>query len=87
MKQPPTSPTINLEPGFLPLDQAARWVGVSIRTLKRWIAKGLPKYQAGPNCRVLIKPSDLEGFLTKSQSTPALESLVEEVFKEMQMEI
>lgn len=84
MKQPPTSPAINPEPGFLPLDQAARWVGVSTRTLKRWIKKGLPKYQAGPSCKVLLRTDDIEGFLTKIQSTPALECLVEEVFRGMQ---
>ena len=82
--QPLTIATI-LEPGFLPLDQAARWMGVSSRTIKRWIQKGLPKHQAGPRSKVLIRRGDLEEFLTRTQCTPVLETLVEEVFKDIQM--
>jgi len=37
-----------IRPGYLSLKDAAAWAGVSVRTLNRWIARGLPRYQAGP---------------------------------------
>jgi len=70
--------------GFLPLNRAAVWAGVSERTLKRWIDKGLAKYQAGPHTKVLIRPSDIEAFLTRRQLPPIdLDSLANEVFCEL----
>ena len=39
---------VTIQPGYLPLLEAALWAGVSVRTLRRWIKKGLPTYQAGP---------------------------------------
>jgi predicted site-specific integrase-resolvase len=72
-------PTI--QPGYLPLLEAAPWAGVSVRTLKRWIKKGLPTYQAGPRERVLIRPADIDAFLTRRQiEKPNLDAMVEEVF-------
>jgi len=70
--------------GFLPLNRAAGWAGVSVRTLRRWIDEGLPKYQAGPRSKVLIRPVDIEAFLIKWQLTPIdLDSVVNEVFGEI----
>jgi hypothetical protein len=72
------------QPGFLPLDQAAMWAGVSERTLKRWIAQGLPKYQAGPRTKVLVRPGDIERFLTRKEAQPPpLNQLVDEVFQSL----
>ena len=33
--------------------------------MKRWIGKGLPKYQAGYRERVLLKLEDIDAWLTK----------------------
>jgi predicted site-specific integrase-resolvase len=68
-------------PGFLSLTDAAGWAGVSPRTLRRWIGRGLPTYQANPRSKVLIRPSDIELFLTRQQAEqPDLNAMVEEVF-------
>lgn len=68
------------ERGYMPLVEAADWAGVSPRTLKRWIRRGLPTYQAGPREKVLVRPSDIDQFLTRKQApTPDLGAMVEEV--------
>ena len=73
-----------LTPGFLPLAEAAQWSGVSPKTMKRWIAKGLPVYQSGPRSKVLIRPSDIETFLTKRQvAKPELDAMVEATLGEL----
>ncbi len=73
-----------LRPGFLPLDRAAAWAGVSVRTLKRWIGQGLPRYQAGPRSKVLIRPGDIESFLTRQQAAkPELDRMVDQVMGEL----
>jgi len=70
-----------LQPGFLPLADAAAWAGVSRRTMRRWIARGLPTYQAGPREKVLIRSTDIEKFLTRQQvEKPDLDAMVQEVF-------
>lgn len=72
-----------LPPGFLPLASAAAWAGVSPRTLRRWLALGLPRYQASPRSKVLIQLVDIQRFLTRRQepaeSTGRLDRLVDEV--------
>ncbi len=71
-------------PGFMPLAEAAAWAGVSPRTLKRWIALGLPRYQAGPRSKVLIRPSDVEQFLTRQQAQKRdLDKMVNEVIEDL----
>lgn len=76
------SPSSPHNPGYLSLVAAAAWSGVSERTMKRWIARGLPAYQAGPREKVLIRPADIEAFLTRRQvSVPDLDALVEDVMK------
>ncbi len=70
--------------GFMPLVDAATWAGVSPRTLKRWIQRGLPTYQAGPREKVLVRPSDIDQFLTRKQvPTPDLGAMVEEVVRQL----
>ena len=84
MAQKSPNHLVELQPGFLPLHRAAAWAGVSVRTMKRWIADGLPKYQAGPHTKVLIRLKDIEGFLIKQQMpTPDLDSLVEDALAEL----
>ena len=71
-------------PGYMPLVDAAAWVGVSPRTLKRWIALGLPRFQAGPRSKVLIRPSDVEQFLARQQAQkPDLDKMVNEVIEDL----
>ena len=73
-----------MTPGFLPLHQAAQWAGVSERTLKRWIARGLPRYQAGPRTKVLVRPADIDAFLTRQQvQQPDLNAMVEDVLRSL----
>lgn len=43
--------------------EAADWSGLSVKTLRRAINRGLLKKLAAPVRRVLIAPSDLEAFL------------------------
>ena len=70
------------EQGYMSLGDAAAWAGVSPRTLRRWISRGLPTYQAGPREKVLVKPSDIDEFLNRKQApTPDLGAMVEEALQ------
>ena len=62
--------SVSVPQGFFPLSIAAAWAGVSSRTIKRWMVNGLPYHQAGPGTKILIKPADVEHFLTRHQATP-----------------
>lgn len=71
--------------GYLPLKQAAVWAGVSSRTMKRWLDGGLPSYQAGPRTKLLVRPIDIDQFLTRRQvSQVDIDALVNETLKEME---
>ena len=70
------------ERGYMSLEDAAAWAGVSPRTLKRWFRRGLPTYQAGPREKVLVRPGDIDQFLTRNQApTRDLGAMVEEVLQ------
>lgn len=72
-------------PGYLSLKDAATWSGVSARTIKRWIVAGLPIYQERPRSKILIRPEDIELFLTKRQvPNPDLNAMVSQVMTEME---
>jgi len=73
-------------PGFLSLEHAAAYADVSVKTVKRWIEQGLPKYQAGPRSKVLIRPGDIERFLLRQESITHqnLNGMVDKVFRELQ---
>ncbi|TSA02157.1 MAG: DNA-binding protein [Nitrospiraceae bacterium] len=72
-------------PGFMSLASAAEWAEVSPRTLQRWIWRGLPVYQSGPRAKVLIRPQDIETFLTRRQAPkPVLDVLIEETWQDLQ---
>ena len=74
----------NLQPGFLPLNRAATWAGISVKTLRRWMARGLPWYQAGPGEKVLIRPCDVEAFLTRRQVLRTdLDAIVDGTLREL----
>ncbi len=71
-----------LPQGFMSLETAAKWSDVSRKTVQRWIGKGLPVYQEGPRTKVLIRPSDIEAFLTRRQvAQPELDQMVTEVME------
>lgn len=73
-----------LTPGFLPLADAAAWAGVSPKTMVRWLSRGLPYFQEGPRTKVLIRPNDIEEFLTKRQMVKSdLDTMVEVVVDEL----
>ena len=70
--------------GYLTLKRAAEWASVSEKTIKRWIGRGLPIYQAGPRERVLLKAEDIDRFLTCMKTQPVdLNQLVDEVMAEL----
>jgi len=72
------------QPGYLPLREAAKWAGVSPRTIKRWVKRGLPTYQAGSKNKVLIRSEDIDKFLTRKLiPKPDLEAIVDEVLNEI----
>ena len=75
---------LHLPPGFFPLQEAADWAGVSVRTFKRWLSQGLPYHQASPRTKILVRPADIENFLTRHQTAkPSLDLLVDEVAREL----
>ena len=70
--------------GFLDKQRAARWASVSVRTLDRWIANGLPVYRSGPSAKPLVRPADIEAFLVREQTPHAdLNDLVDETLGEL----
>ncbi len=79
-----TESIVSAHSGFLSLEHAATYADVSVKTIKRWIESGLPKYQAGPRSKVLIRPSDIEAYLTRQQANPPnIDALVDEVVNEL----
>ena len=72
------------EVGFLTLRDAAKWSGVSTKTLERWIVKGLPVYRSGPGTKRLLRTLDIDQFLTRQQvSPPDLNQAVDDVLREL----
>jgi hypothetical protein len=58
--------------GYLTLDAAAQYASVSPRTVKRWIARGLPVYQGTPRGKILVRPGDIDQYLEK-RTAPRLD--------------
>ncbi len=53
------------------------------KTIKRWIERGVSKYQAGSRSEVLIRKTEIEAYLTKQQgNTLNSSALVDEVVEE-----
>jgi hypothetical protein len=72
------------EDGFLSFKRAASWADVSPRTLSRWVAQGLPVYQASARSKLLFRTTDIESFLTKRRAIkPHLDELVEQVARSL----
>ena len=72
--------TSTYQPGYLSLEEAARYASVSTRTIKRWIRAGLPVYQGTRRGKVLIRPTDIDAHLTRRQARQLnLDAMVEDV--------
>ena len=67
---------------FLTIEEAARLVRVSGRTVRRWLATGrLPFHQAIARSRVLIRLQDLESFFHRHEgNTTNVNHIIDEVF-------
>ncbi len=69
---------------FLSLKEGADFAHVSKRTLKRWLAAGLPAHQPIPGGKILLTVSELERFIVRrARSQPALDALVEDAMHEL----
>ena len=82
---PPLSKDIpTMTRGLLSLEHAAQWSDVSVKTVKRWISQGLPFFQSGPKCVILIDPHDIRTFLHRRvDPQPELDRLVDEVLQDL----
>jgi excisionase family DNA binding protein len=70
------------QPGYLSIEGAAKYASVSTKTIKRWIQGGLPAYAGTTRGKVLIRPSDIDLYLTRKQASCIdLTAMVEEVMK------
>lgn len=70
--------------GFLTLQDAAQWASVSKKTLNRWIKIGLPYFQSGPRTKILLRPQDIEQFLTrKVNPKESLEEIIEQTLRDL----
>lgn len=74
--------------GFLPLKDAAQWASISVKTLERWMARGLPAYHAGAGTKRLVRTADIEQFLTRQQTAkPDLNRMVDEVSRDLVVKV
>jgi hypothetical protein len=71
---------VTFTPGYLSSPTAAQWASVSQRTVKRWISGGLPVYQGTERGKVLIRPADIDAFLTRTKKEmPAMSETATEI--------
>ncbi len=67
-------------PGYLAIEGAAQYASVSTKTIQRWTKGGLPVYQGSTRGKVLIRPTDIDAYLTRRQTRPVdLDAMVNEV--------
>lgn len=52
---------------FLSVRDILESLPISMRSVRRWIHRGLPVYQSGPRAKVIIRRQDLELFLKKER--------------------
>ena len=70
---------------YLPIDGAAQYASVSTKTIQRWIKGGLPVYQGTTRGKVLIRPTDIDHYLTRHQARRIdLDAMVDEVLRGVQ---
>ena len=76
--------TAPLEARLLDIAKTAQRYSSSRRTVKRWLDRGLPFFQAAPRSKVLIKPEDVENFLQRRCKTQIdLNAMADEVMAEI----
>lgn len=72
------------QPGYLSIAGAAEYTSVSKKTIKRWIKGGLPVHQGTARGKVLIRPADIDAFLTRKQAPKLdLDALVNDVLADL----
>jgi excisionase family DNA binding protein len=83
-------PNHQIEPTFLDLASASAYTGggLSVRTLRRFIAKGhLPAFRpGGPGGKVLVRKTDLEALIESCSIFFELDSLASEIVADMSRE-
>ena len=72
-----------LATGYLLFLEAAEYCRVSPRTLKRWIAAGLPTHQGTARGKLLLRADEIDAFLTRRSAKPDLGKMVDEVMAEI----
>ncbi len=79
MTRPPLSPGFSIQ-------EIASVKGVSTRTVRRWMAKGLRFVQPIPRGRLIfIRQQDLEAFLQpQQQATHTIDHLMKQILGEIQ---
>ena len=64
--------------------RAAIYANVSERTIDRWLDRGLPSYRSGPRTKILIRPDDIDTFLSRWRlEKKSLDSMVDDVMREL----
>ena len=77
--------TTTHQPGYFPIMDAAKYASVSPKTIQRWIAAGLPVYQGTARGKVLIRPADIDSYLTRRQARQIdLDALVNDTLRDLQ---
>lgn len=70
--------------GYMTIEGAAGYASVSTRTIKRWIHAGLPVYQGTTRGKVLIRPVDIDSYLTRKQTSRVdLDALIDDVLQDL----
>ena len=69
-----------LQPGFLTVRQASLWTGLSTKSIRRLIKRGLKVYRTCQRGRLLLRPEDLQHFLGRHYTdVPDRENMVNNV--------
>ncbi|SLM49229.1 protein of unknown function [Nitrospira japonica] len=68
--------------GYVTIHGAAQYASVSAKTVTRWIRSGLPVHQGTTRGKVLIRPGDIDAYLTRRQAPVVnLHALVDDVLQ------
>lgn len=70
---------------YLSIEGAAQYASVSTKTIQRWMRAGLPVYQGIARGKVLIRPTDIDVYLTRRQARQIdLDALVNDAVRGLQ---
>ena len=77
---------VPFKPGYLSIKGAAEYASVSKKTIQRWIKGGLPAHQGTARGKVLIRPADIDVYLTRKQAPSLdLDALVDGVMRDLSL--